>query len=104
MQDDIAVIGFALRFPQDAVTPESFWQMLLEGRLAATEVPESRFNVEAFYHPDPDRLGSVGALLRHNQSHYIRHLTCISDELPWRQFSARQSCCIRCALLFDITR
>lgn len=57
--EDIAIIGFSLRFPQDAVSPESFWNMLVEGRCAATEVPESRFNINAFYHPDPDRLGSV---------------------------------------------
>lgn len=59
--EDIAIVGFSLRFPQDAVSPESFWNMLVEGRSAATEVPESRFNINAFYHPDPDRLGSVSA-------------------------------------------
>ena len=57
--EDIAIIGFSLRLPQDAVSPESFWNMLVEGRSAATEVPKSRFNINAFYHPDPDRLGSV---------------------------------------------
>lgn len=68
--EDIAIVGFSLRFPQDAVSPEAFWKMLLEGRSAATEVPESRFNINAFYHPDPDRLGSVSAdtmlLLNHH--------------------------------------
>ena len=58
-QDDVAIIGLSLRFPQDAVTPASFWKMLLEGRSAATKVPADRFNVDAFYHPDPDRLDSV---------------------------------------------
>ena len=51
--EDIAIIGFSLRFPQDAVSAESFWNMLDEGRSAATEVPETRFNIDAFYHPDP---------------------------------------------------
>ena len=59
--EDVAIVGFSLRFPQDAVSPESFWNMLVEGRSAATEVPGSRFNINAFYHPDPDRLGSVSA-------------------------------------------
>ena len=59
--EDIAIIGFSLRFPQDAVSPESFWDMLMEGRSAVTEVPESRFNINAFYHPDPDRLGTVSS-------------------------------------------
>ncbi len=69
--EDIAIVGFSLRFPQDAVSPESFWNMLAEGRSAATEVPESRFNINAFYHPDPDRLGSVSAcfLLLSNLNH-----------------------------------
>ena len=59
--EDIAIIGFSLRFPQDAVSSESFWKMLVEGRSAATEVPEHRFNIDAFYHPDPDRMSSVSA-------------------------------------------
>ena len=59
--EDIAIIGFSLRFPQDAVSPQSFWNMLAEGRSAVSEVPEDRFNINAFYHPDPDRLDSVSA-------------------------------------------
>lgn len=63
LEDDklepIAVIGFAARLPQDATTPESFWQMLCEGRSARTEIPQDRFNIDAFYHPDPDRIDAV---------------------------------------------
>ncbi len=63
LEDDklepIAVIGFAARLPQDATTPEKFWQMLCEGRSARTEIPQDRFNVDAFYHPDPDRIDAV---------------------------------------------
>ena len=59
--EDIAIIGFSLRFPQDAVSPQSFWNMLVEGRSAVSEVPEDRFNINAFYHPNPDRLDSVSA-------------------------------------------
>ena len=59
--EDIAIIGFSLRFPQDAVSPQSFWDMIAEGRSAVSEVPEDRFNIDAFYHPDPDRLDSVSA-------------------------------------------
>lgn len=39
--------------------PETFWQMLMEGRSAMTEVPQDRFNIDAFYHPDPTRLDTV---------------------------------------------
>ncbi|PYH88158.1 ketoacyl-synt-domain-containing protein [Aspergillus ellipticus CBS 707.79] len=57
--DAIAIIGFDLKFPQDADTPENFWKLLLEGRSAMTEVPADRWNIDAFYHPDPDRLDSM---------------------------------------------
>ena len=77
--EDIAIIGFSLRFPQDAVSPESFWDMLVEGRSAATEVPASRFNIDAFYHPDPDRLASVSAYIVLPANHKISHcLTLVS--------------------------
>lgn len=63
MEDDklepIAVVGMALKFPQDATTAESFWQMLLDGRSAMTEVPKDRWNIDAFYHPNPDRYDTV---------------------------------------------
>ena len=69
--EDIAIIGFSLRFPQDAVSAESFWNMLVEGRSAATEVPETRFNIDAFYHPDPDRMGSVSAYMPFPSNHKV---------------------------------
>lgn len=31
----------------------------MEGRSARTKIPSSRFNVDAFYHPDSGRPGSV---------------------------------------------
>ena len=58
--ESMAVIGFSTRFPQDATSSEAFWEMLREGRSAMTEVPKDRFNVEAFYHPNPRRMNSVG--------------------------------------------
>lgn len=57
--EPIAVIGFALKFPQEATSPEEFWQMLLQGRSAMTEVPKDRWNIDAFYHPNPDKLDFV---------------------------------------------
>ena len=57
--EPIAVIGLSLRFPQDATSPEAFWQMLIEGRSALTDVPKERFNLDAFYRPDSNRTGVV---------------------------------------------
>lgn len=48
----IAVIGMALRFPQDATSPEKFWEMLMDGRSARTEVPKQRYNVDSYYRSD----------------------------------------------------
>lgn len=58
--EPIAVTGFSLKFPQDATSPEGFWQMMLHGRSAMTDVPKDRWNVDAFYHPDSDRQDCVG--------------------------------------------
>ena len=51
----IAIIGYSLRFPQDATSSEAFWRMLVEGRSARTEIPGDRFNVDAFHHPNNTR-------------------------------------------------
>ena len=68
--EPIAVVGLSLRFPQDATSSESLWNMLMEGRCAMTEVPEDRWNLVSFYHPDAERKDSVcGQLLcLHSQS------------------------------------
>ncbi|MCJ1389265.1 hypothetical protein MMC18_002121 [Xylographa bjoerkii] len=50
--EPIAVVGYSLKFPQDATSSEGFWQMLVNGRSAMSDVPKDRFNLDAFYHPD----------------------------------------------------
>ncbi|WP_163662802.1 type I polyketide synthase [Mycobacterium shinjukuense] len=49
----VAVVGIGCRFPGDVVGPESFWDLLVEGRSAISTVPVDRWDAEAFYHPDP---------------------------------------------------
>ncbi|KAI3547145.1 KR domain-containing protein [Colletotrichum filicis] len=66
MQDQIqpiAIVGLNLKFPGDATSAESFWEMLENARNASSKVPSTRFNVDAFYHPDPNRLDSVSYCL-----------------------------------------
>ena len=55
----VAIVGLSLRGPGDASDPGKFWQMLVDGRSALTEVPKSRYNVDGFYHPDAERIGSM---------------------------------------------
>ncbi|KAL8724488.1 MAG: hypothetical protein Q9166_007922 [cf. Caloplaca sp. 2 TL-2023] len=53
--EPLAIVGFSLRFPQEATTPEAFWSMLLEKRCAMTEWPNDRMNSRAHYHSDKSR-------------------------------------------------
>ena len=57
--EPVAVVGFSLRFPENAISADSFWEMLMEGRCTATEFPEDRLSVDAVYHPDENRRGTV---------------------------------------------
>ena len=55
----LAIVGLSLKFPQDAVSSESFWDMIMEGRCASTDFPPDRLNIDAYYNPDPNRLDSL---------------------------------------------
>lgn len=55
----VAIIGIGIRAPGDGSDPESFWNMLVEGRSARAEIPKDRYNIDGFYHPDSERLGSI---------------------------------------------
>ena len=46
----IAIIGMACRFPK-APDPEAFWELLVSGADAITEVPPDRWDSEALYSP-----------------------------------------------------
>ncbi|KAI2940983.1 hypothetical protein CBS63078_564 [Aspergillus niger] len=63
--DSLAVIGYALRYPQDASDSVRFWDFLLKAREASTAFPEDRINQKAFYHPDPDHGGTIHAKRAH---------------------------------------
>ena len=57
----IAIIGMACRTPGQVSNPEDLWQMCAQGRSGWSEFPGSRFNHEAFYHPNPAKAGCVRA-------------------------------------------
>ncbi|KAF7195680.1 Highly reducing polyketide synthase alt5, partial [Pseudocercospora fuligena] len=64
----IAIVGIALRAPGDGSDPESFWKMLVDGRSARSEIPKDRYNIDGFYHPDPERLGSI----QQTHAHFLK--------------------------------
>ncbi len=57
--EPIAVVGMACRFPGGADTPESYWQLLQEGHCAITDLPQDRWDPEAWFDPDPDAPGKL---------------------------------------------
>ncbi|CAK3779972.1 probable polyketide synthase [Lecanosticta acicola] len=61
MQEPIAIVGSACRFPGGASSPSKLWGLLKEPRDVVQEVPPSRFDSKAFYHPDPLYHGSTNA-------------------------------------------
>lgn len=58
--EPIAIIGMGCRFPDDATSSEKYWAMIMRMHSARREVPSDRFNIDAFYHPNADRNGTVG--------------------------------------------
>lgn len=57
--EPIAIIGMACRLPGEGDSLEGFWDLISSGRSAHSEIPPTRFNANAWYHPNPDRKGAV---------------------------------------------
>ncbi|WP_107666514.1 type I polyketide synthase [Cyanothece sp. BG0011] len=77
---DIAIIGMGCRFP-GAKHPQEFWELLKTGKNAVTEVPLQRWDIEKYYHQDPDIPGTMntrwGGFL-HNIDQFDAHFFGIS--------------------------
>jgi len=72
----IAVIGIGCRYPGGVNDPESYWDLIVNGRDAVREVPADRWDRDAFYDPDPDAPGRM----------YTKH--CGFIDQPCRYFDA----------------
>ncbi len=59
--EPIAVVGMGCRFPGGATDVASFWDLLRNAREGIVEIPRSRWAVDAYYDPDPDRPGKICA-------------------------------------------
>ncbi len=55
----IAIVGIGCRFPGGVHSAEQFWQLLRSGTDAISEVPATRWNIDALYSPDPDAPGKM---------------------------------------------
>ncbi|MEN6368043.1 MAG: amino acid adenylation domain-containing protein [Thermoguttaceae bacterium] len=80
--EPIAVVGMACRFPGQADNPEAYWRLLCAGVDAVGEVPPDRWDVDAFYDPDPAAPGKMctrwGGFLK-NIDRFDNHFFGISD-------------------------
>lgn len=57
--EPIAIVGMACRIPGDTNDVESFWRVLAEGKDVVGEVPPDRWDVDAYYDPDPNTPGKA---------------------------------------------
>ncbi|KAK3324470.1 fatty acid synthase S-acetyltransferase [Cercophora scortea] len=87
--EPVAIIGLALRFPQDATNPETFWKMLLEGRSAMTDAPKDRFNLDGVYYPGSDRAGTIPV----RGGHYLKEDFAAFDA-PFFSISPAEASCM----------
>ncbi|MEO0488107.1 MAG: polyketide synthase, partial [Cyanobacteria bacterium J06659_2] len=55
----IAIVGMGCRFPGEVSDPEAYWQLLSSGHNPITQVPPERWDVDAYYDPDPSTLGKT---------------------------------------------
>lgn len=59
LAEPIAIIGMACRFPGGANDPETYFEQLLSGQDAIREVPSDRWDIDAFYDPNPEAPGKM---------------------------------------------
>ncbi|ARV58847.1 hypothetical protein BZZ01_09550 [Nostocales cyanobacterium HT-58-2] len=57
--EPIAIIGMGCRFPGGVNDSQQFWQLLSNGIDAITEIPKDRWDVDAYYDPNPEIPGKM---------------------------------------------
>ena len=58
-REPIAIVGLGCRLPGGATDAASYWDILRDGKDVVGEVPADRWDVEAYYDPDPSRAGKA---------------------------------------------
>lgn len=57
--EPIAIVGLSVKFPGQATSAGAFWDMMMERKCASKIFPPDRMNIDAFYHPNPQKLNRV---------------------------------------------
>src|ERR1700730_1045997 len=58
-REPIAIVGIGLHLPGGARDESSLWRLLADGVDAISEIPRDRWDVDAYYDPDPDKPGKM---------------------------------------------
>jgi len=58
-KEPIAIVGMACRFPGLGCDIEGYWQLLKDGVDAIRKVPPTRWEVDAYYDPNPEIPGKM---------------------------------------------
>ncbi|KAI1777001.1 hybrid PKS-NRPS PsoA [Hypoxylon cercidicola] len=61
MQEPIAIIGTSCRLPGGINSPRKLWELLKHPTDLSSKILSSRFNPDAFYHPNPEHPGTSNA-------------------------------------------
>lgn len=61
ISEPIAIVGSGCRFPGHSSTPSKLWNLLINPQDLSKEVPENRFKIAGFYHPDGEHHGTTNA-------------------------------------------
>ena len=60
-REPIAIVGMACRFPGQADNPDAFWAGLAAGKSGIREIDNSRWDMSAYYDPNPGVRGKMAA-------------------------------------------
>ncbi|MCY1076949.1 type I polyketide synthase [Archangium lansingense] len=58
-REPIAIVGMACRLPGGVEGPEDFWELMVKGVDATSDLPPDRWDAEALYDPDPQAKGKI---------------------------------------------
>lgn len=59
MDEDIAIVGMSNRFPGGSNTPEEFFEFLMSGEDAITDIPKDRWDADQYYSENDEEPGKM---------------------------------------------